>query len=147
MKTPWNLKRYLALAQRFLGNGRLPFLLAAVTRKSARQGWRLSAVKDDLRLLQALCGAWWRGEYRAISRQALVSAVAALLYFLSPLDLIPDLLLGVGLLDDFAVLAWVMRTWRQELEAFRVWRDAQSADRQAELLRIPESGEESGEAP
>ncbi|MCY1285036.1 hypothetical protein D9M68_313370 [compost metagenome] len=142
MKIPWNLKRYLALAQRFLAGGRLPFLLAAVTRKSVRQGWRLSAVRDDLRLLLALCNAWWRGEYRAVSPQALVAVVAALLYFLSPLDAIPDLLIGVGLIDDIAVLAWLMKTWHEELEAFRVWRDAQPAERQAVLLQPPEPADE-----
>ncbi|MBM7059708.1 DUF1232 domain-containing protein [Pseudomonas sp. UL073] len=134
MSAPWKFKRYLPIAERFLSRGRLPFLLAAVARKNARQGGRLAAVKDDLLLLQALCMAWWRGEYRAVSRGALVAVVAALVYFLSPLDAIPDVLLGVGYLDDIAVLTWLMRSWRRELDAFRAWRDAQSAAKQAALL-------------
>ena len=144
MKTPWNLKRYLTQAQRFLRSGRLPLLLAAVSRKSIRQSWRLAGVREELRLLQALCVAWWRGEYRAVSPQALVAVVAALLYFLSPLDAIPDLLLGLGLIDDFAVLSWVFATWRQELEALRAWRDAPPAAKQQALLTPPELGQEAG---
>lgn len=141
MKAPWAFARYLRLAQTLLGKGRLPALLLAVARKSVRQGRRLGGLSEDLRLLQALCLAWWRGEYRQISRQALLASVAGLLYFLSPLDALPDWLLGLGFLDDIAVLAWVMRSWRGELEAFRAWRAAQSAERLAELERLPSSEE------
>ncbi|AYC32218.1 DUF1232 domain-containing protein [Pseudomonas cavernae] len=146
MKAPWNFSSYLPIAQRFLARGRLPLLLLAVARKSLRQGRRLTGVKEDLQLLQALCVAWWRGEYRAISRQALLAVVAALLYFLSPLDAIPDLLFGVGFVDDLAVLAWLMSTWRQELDAFRVWCAVQSPEQQAALhvLPAPERTERGG---
>jgi uncharacterized membrane protein YkvA (DUF1232 family) len=137
MKMPGNLARYLPIAERILVRGRLPALLLAVARKSARKGQRKGGLSTDLRLLQALALAYWRGEYRAVSRQALLASVAALVYFLSPLDLVPDFLIGVGLLDDFAVLAWVTRSWSKELEAFRRWRDAQPPARRAELERLP----------
>ena len=53
------------------------------------------------------------------------------------LDAIPDWLLGVGLVDDLAVLAWVMRTWHGELEAFRAWRERQSPERMALIEQLP----------
>lgn len=137
MKAPWNFARYLSLAQRFLGGGRLPALLLAVARKSGRQGRRLADLKEDLRLLQNLCLAWWRGEYRAISSQALLAVVAALVYFVTPLDTLPDWLLGVGLIDDLAVLAWVLRTWSEELAAFRAWREVQSPEALEIIERLP----------
>lgn len=137
MKMPLNLARYLPIAERILVRGRLPALLLAVARKGARKNTRGGGLTGDLRLLQALALAYWRGEYRAVSRQALLASVAALVYFLSPLDLVPDFLVGVGLLDDFAVLAWVTRTWSKELDAFLLWREAQSPARQAELERLP----------
>nr|WP_298140969.1 DUF1232 domain-containing protein [uncultured Pseudomonas sp.] len=138
MKSPWNFSRYLSLAQGLLSRGRLPFLLQAVVRKSDKHGKRFSAIKDDLRLLQGLCLAWWRGEYRAISYQALVAVVAGLVYLVMPLDGVPDWLLGVGFIDDLAVLAWVLRTWREELQAFRVWRDAQTPEQIARLEHLPD---------
>lgn len=138
MKSPWNFPRYLSLAQSFLSRGRLPFLLQAVVRKSDKQGRRFAIVKDDLRLLQSLCVAWWRGEYRAISRQALLAVVAGLIYLVTPLDGVPDWLLAVGFIDDLAVLAWVLRTWSDELQAFRVWRDAQTPEHVAFLEHLPE---------
>ncbi|SEI54810.1 Uncharacterized membrane protein YkvA, DUF1232 family [Azotobacter beijerinckii] len=137
MKAPWIFSRFLRLARSLLADGRLTELLLDVARKSERKGGRLGGVREDLRLLQSLCAAWWRGEYRQISQQALLAAIAGLLYFLSPLDALPDWLLGLGFLDDIAVLAWVVRSWRGELEAFRAWLAAQSPQHQAELERLP----------
>lgn len=139
MSIPRLFFRYLGLAERLLGRGRLPALLWAVARKRGRSGGRLDSVKDDLRLLQSLCVAWWRGHYRQIDRQALLAVVGALAYFLAPLDTIPDWLPGLGLVDDLAVLAWVMRTWRGELERFRAWRDAQAPAMRDELERLPKA--------
>ncbi|EXF45455.1 hypothetical protein BAY1663_02104 [Pseudomonas sp. BAY1663] len=138
MKAPWNFLRYFPLAQRLIRHGKIPALLLAVARKSSSKRGLLKGLREDLSLFQALCVAWWRGEYRAISPQALVAVVAGLLYFLSPIDAIPDWLPGLGLVDDLAVLTWVMRKWSDELQAFRLWRDAQTAERRAGLQRLPE---------
>ncbi len=137
MKAPWNFARFLPLAERLLSRGRLPALLFAV----ARKGPRLGQLKEDVRLLQALCVAWWRGEYRQISPKALVTIVAGLLYFVSPLDAIPDWLLGVGLLDDIAVLGWVLKTVSDELDAFRAWRQRQSPEKLRVVERLPDTPE------
>ncbi len=138
MKQSWKFSSYLRLAPAFLRRGRLPALLLAVARKSGKQGWRFSALQEDLRILQGLCMAWWRGEYRAISSQALLAIVAALLYFVTPLDALPDWLPLVGFIDDLAVLAWVLRTWRDELAAFRAWREAQAPEALEVIERLPD---------
>jgi len=133
MSAPWNFARFLPLAERLLSRGRLPALLFAV----ARKGPRLGQLRDDVKLLQSLCLAWWRGEYRAISPKALVTIVAGLLYFVSPIDAIPDWLLGVGFLDDIAVLGWVLKTVADELARFRAWRDSQAPERLRVVERLP----------
>lgn len=137
MSAPWNFARFLPLAERLLSRGRLPALLFAV----ARKGPKLGKMRDDLRLMQSLCLAWWRGEYRAISTRALVTIVAGLLYFVSPIDAIPDWILGVGFLDDIAVLGWVMKTVADELARFREWRDSQSPEKLRVVERLPASPE------
>lgn len=101
------------------------------------QGPRLGQLREDVKLLQSLCLAWWRGEYRAISAKALVTIVAGLLYFVSPIDAIPDWLLGVGLLDDIAVLGWVLKTVSDELARFKAWRDSQAPERLRVVERLP----------
>ncbi|MBZ5755691.1 DUF1232 domain-containing protein [Pseudomonas sp. S5(2021)] len=141
MKAPWTFLRYLPVAQRILAKGRLPMLLIAVARKNKSRGGMLGGLREDLKLLQELCVAWWRGEYRAVSRQALIAAVAGLVYFVSPLDALPDWIPGLGFLDDIAVLTWVMSKWSAELQAFRAWRDAQGPAARAELDRLPTPNE------
>lgn len=47
---------------------------------------------------------------------------AALAYFVLPADAIPDVLAGVGLTDDMAVLAVVMRTLASHIRAEHVAR-------------------------
>ncbi|MDO7897579.1 YkvA family protein [Pseudomonas citrulli] len=142
MKAPWNFARFLPLAGRLLARGRLPTLLFAVASKGAREGGRLGKLKEDLRLLQALCLAYWRGEYRAVSAKSMLSVVAGLMYFLSPLDAIPDILPMFGMFDDIAVLAWVMKTLDTELEAFRAWRYRQSPEKLAQVERLPDTPEQ-----
>ena len=139
MKAPWNFARFLPLAGRLLARGRLPTLLFAVASKGASQGNRLGKLKDDLRLLQALCLAYWRGEYRAISPKALISVVAGLMYFLSPVDAIPDFIPVFGMLDDIAVLAWLMKVLDDELNAFRAWRNRQLPEKLAVVERLPDT--------
>lgn len=141
MKAPKNFARYLFLARRFLKAGRLPALLLSVARKRDKLGNGFAELASQLKSLQALCLAWWRGEYRAIDSRALLAVVAALLYFVTPLDAIPDWLFGVGLVDDLAVLAWVMRTWHAELAAFEQWRAAQAPEMLQIVERLPEADE------
>ncbi|MNE53675.1 hypothetical protein D3C80_1484140 [compost metagenome] len=64
--------------------------------------------------------------------------MAALLYFVIPLDGLPDWLPVLGFVDDLAVLAWVLRTWRDELAAFRAWRDAQAPEVLEVIERLPD---------
>lgn len=142
MKAPWSFARFLPLAGRLLSRGRLPTLLFAVASKGASQGSRLGKVKEDLRLLQALCLAYWRGEYRAVSPKALLSVVAGLMYFLSPVDAIPDFIPVLGMLDDIAVLAWLMKTLDDELDAFRSWRNRQMPEKLAVVERLPDTPEQ-----
>lgn len=139
MKTPWNWVRFLPMAQRVLSRGRLPALLFAVARKGAAQGNRLGKLKDDLRLLQALCLAYWRGEYRDISPKAMVSVVAGLMYFLSPVGIIPNWIPVIGILDDIVVLGWVMKSLESELDAFREWRAKQTPEKLAVVERLPDT--------
>jgi uncharacterized membrane protein YkvA (DUF1232 family) len=136
MKAPLGFNQFLPLAERLIARGRLPALAIAVARKV--RGKKLGGLREDVGLLQALCLAYWRGEYRAVSGKAILSVVAGLLYFVSPIDVIPDWLVGVGMLDDIAVLGWVMKTLQGELEAFRAWRSRQQPDVLSAAERVPE---------
>lgn len=89
--------------------------------KSRRARSPLGRVWGDLQAAVRLARAWGRREYRGISRGTFVLLLGALVYFVSPIDAIIDALPVVGLVDDAAVLAWVLGQVRAELDAFREW--------------------------
>lgn len=86
----------------------------------------LAKVSDDLRLLLRLARAWARRDYRLVPWRTIVFVVAALLYFVSPVDLIPDTLAGIGLVDDVAVIGAVVKALQDDLERFQFWERAQA---------------------
>lgn len=61
--------------------------------------------------------AWWHGKFD-FPTGTLQAVMVALLYFLSPLDIIPDVLPLFGLADDAAVFAFVVRHVKSDLEAY-----------------------------
>jgi uncharacterized membrane protein YkvA (DUF1232 family) len=78
----------------------------------------------DLKLLFGLLRAFFLGQYKDISKENLALIILGLLYFLNPLDFIPDLLVG-GFLDDVFIMGWVIRNVREELEKYEEWRSSQ----------------------
>ena len=83
----------------------------------------LGAVWDDLRAALRLLVAWAQRSYRQVSPGALVLLVAALIYFVTPVDVIPDTLGALGFIDDIAVIETAVDTLRSELDRFRDWED------------------------
>jgi uncharacterized membrane protein YkvA (DUF1232 family) len=76
---------------------------------------------SDLPLLVRLLRAWKDGSYRGLSVRTLATLAAGLLYVLSPVDLVPDFIPGIGMIDDVVVLALLLHALAQDLAAFRAW--------------------------
>lgn len=89
--------------------------------KLGRHRGALRGLREDVPTLVRLALAWARKDYRAVPWRSLVLVVGALLYFVSPLDAIPDFIPFAGLLDDAAVMGYVLRTVQREVERFRDW--------------------------
>lgn len=90
-------------------------------KKAARNQSALGRAWDDLSSLIRLIQAWANGSYRAVPWRSISLAIAALLYFVSPIDAIPDFLPVLGFLDDIFVVTWVMRSIQKDLEKFKIW--------------------------
>ena len=67
-----------------------------------------------------LLRAYIRKDYHDIAWGPIVLVIVAILYFVSPLDLIPDILPG-GLIDDAAVIAFVVAQTKIDLDNFLAW--------------------------
>ncbi|WP_214106967.1 YkvA family protein [Acrocarpospora catenulata] len=65
---------------------------------------------ERVRALPRMIGATRRGEYGGLSKGKLTMLGLAVLYIVSPIDAIPDFLVGIGVVDDFGVFLWLMAT-------------------------------------
>ena len=81
----------------------------------------MEAVRADLATCVLLVKAWVAGDYRGVATSSLVLIVAAILYFVAPLDAVPDIIPVGGFLDDAAIIALVAAQVKSELNAFRFW--------------------------
>lgn len=87
---------------------------------------KVKSVADKLKLFGRLIRAYVDGTYRDISGKAILSVVAAVIYFVSPFDLIPDFTPILGLTDDVSVLVWVYNSITTELEKFKAWEESKT---------------------
>ena len=75
----------------------------------------------DIKTLMRLLKAYLRKEYTHIGWGSVVAVIAAIIYFVSPIDLLPDWFPAVGLIDDAAVVVFVIAQLRSELKKFALW--------------------------
>ncbi|MGM7700159.1 YkvA family protein [Pseudalkalibacillus sp. Hm43] len=78
---------------------------------------------DKIQALIRLVDQYRLGNYRDISKKSIVMVTAGLLYFLSPVDAIPDFIAGLGLVDDIAVIGYIWKTVNNELQQFLSWEE------------------------
>lgn len=140
-KIPRGFGRFLLRGAALLKNPRLlkQMLTKAVSKMGRAEGGPLGEVKEQLQRLIALLKAYVSGEYRDVSTQTMVTVAAAIVYFVVPFDGIPDFLFGWGLVDDAAVISYVVAQLSSELEAFAAWQDAQQQEVQQQEIQQQEA--------
>lgn len=72
----------------------------------------------------ALLKDYIQKDYTEVPKSTLIMIVAALLYLVNPKDIIPDKYIGVGLIDDAAVVAACIALTKKELDAYDAWKEA-----------------------
>lgn len=81
----------------------------------------MARVAADLRAMLRLSRAWALREYTTVPWKVVLYILAAIVYFVNPIDLIPDVLTGIGFIDDAAVVGAVVRSIHAQLDDFRRW--------------------------
>lgn len=94
-------------------------------KKATENQGALSNVWDQLQLFFFLVKDYANGNYTSIPRSSIIAVVAALLYFISPLDIIPDFIVGLGFVDDAFILSLVYKQVIKELDKYQLWKDGQ----------------------
>ena len=114
-------------------------LLDRAVEKARTSKGRLAEVWDSLLASFRLLRAYATGRYRDIPWASLVSIVAAVVYFVMPLDLIPDFILGLGLIDDVALLGWILSSLKSDIDHFTEW-EKDNASTGEDRLQQQDSG-------
>jgi uncharacterized membrane protein YkvA (DUF1232 family) len=122
-------KKYEGKAKRYVESPEeMNSLLKKAFHKANHNKNSLSEVWDKLQLLFELVKAWSKKDYRDISKKTIIMVIAAIIYFVSPIDLVPDFLVGLGIFDDVAVIGFTVKQISAELDRFKAWKEKESVD-------------------
>jgi len=86
---------------------------------------------------------YWNGKYTNLPYRTILAIAVALLYILTPIDLIPDVLPLLGLTDDLTMFLFVWEMVSKDIEEYALWK-AENGDSESVKKLIEEafSGED-----
>lgn len=111
---------WLKMAKKFVGdNAKLIALAGEAVRYVGNKKGGVREIKDDVLLLCAYVRDVATGRYKGYKVWHLTVIVAAIIYLVSPIDAIPDFIVG-GFLDDMSVIAWAFSKVGKELKMYKL---------------------------
>ena len=89
-------------------------------KKSSNLGRHL----ESFQLMWSLLQDYRAGNYTAVPWKFIAATGFAMVYLVSPLDVIPDFIV-LGFVDDAAVFGLVVSAFQSELEKYKEWKENQ----------------------
>lgn len=96
-------------------------LITETLKKASQDRGLMERLWDQVGTTARFAGVVKRGEYEQTPWRTILLGMVALLYLVNPLDLIPDALLIVGLLDDVTLMGFFLASLRTDLQRFEAW--------------------------
>lgn len=78
----------------------------------------------QLQVIVRMVRAHINGTYRAFSATTMLTLVFTLVYFITPVDMIPDFIPALGFTDDISLVYFVFKNLADDIAKFRLWEDA-----------------------
>ncbi len=120
-----SIKEYISKAKKIINDDKkLKELIDDVLKKlkEVSSDKKTSAkLNDSLRLFIRIINAYTSKEYTYVPWKTICLIVAGLIYFIYPVDLIPDFIPVSGLIDDVALIAWIYESIQDDIENFLEW--------------------------
>lgn len=101
---------------------KLQNLINEAAKKANNANGPIDKIIEDFKLLIGLITDFKSGNYRNVPYGSIIMIVVAIIYFVSPIDLIPDFIPVVGFSDDAAVIAFVIAQINSDLQAYKAWK-------------------------
>ena len=116
-------------AKKLLSN---PDKLEITLQKLERKLKKIPLIGDTFSLVPAMISlvrSYVKKEYTEIPLGAVLGILSALIYILSPIDLVPDAIPGAGFLDDASVLLICLRAGaKDDIKEYNKWRKENNRD-------------------
>lgn len=110
-------------AKEYIGDSeRMKDLLSSASVK-VKDNNQLAGMIDDIGMALSLARDYSKKNYKDVSKAAIASIVAGIIYLVNPMDIIPDFLFA-GFLDDAAVFGYILTRVKDELDKYRSWKDS-----------------------
>ncbi|HEL1973253.1 YkvA family protein [Streptococcus suis] len=117
----WKSSKTRERAEALLSDqGKLEHFLHSTERKLSRMpfgGDKFAAIPGLISMVRS----YIRRDYNKLPKGTILAIIGALIYFFSPIDALPDFILGAGLLDDAFVLGACLKLIKSDLSDFRDW--------------------------
>ncbi len=107
-----------------LKSSRTGKVMQAALAQSEHPTGALERLKGEVQTSGRLARAVVGGQYKTFPWRSLILGVLTALYFVNPMDLVPDVLLPLGYLDDFTAVGIWLTAVRYDLRRFSVWEQA-----------------------
>ena len=77
----------------------------------------------EIPVMISMVRAYIKGDYKVVHVGSMIAIVCALIYFMSPIDLIPDTVPVAGYIDDTAVVGFVLEMVKFDLDHYKEWKE------------------------
>ena len=112
--------RWLRMASSIITDPkRLIELAQSATKYANRRCWK--KIHESASLLLHYIADVATQRYTRYNKRALLLSVAAIAYLVTPIDFLPDILIG-GLIDDVTVVLYIVQSVKRELEYYDLYR-------------------------
>lgn len=82
----------------------------------------LQEIMDKIKLFLSMMNDYRNGKYTELPLRSVLSIAAALLYLISPADIIPDFIPLVGFIDDIFIINFVWNQVKKDLDRYALWK-------------------------
>jgi len=123
------LAPYKAKANQYLKDKKKSLgLLNEALQKATTHRSALGETWEKLQLLFGVLRDWINGNYKEMPTRSLLMIVLGIVYFVSPIDAIFDYIPFAGLVDDAAVVGFVISQVSVDLERYKLWKNKNSTN-------------------
>ena len=136
-------KRYQKKADEYLNDKeKATKLLDSAKEKAEKRKGPLHDAWENIQLFFSVFEDWIKGRYKKLPVKSIIMITVGIIYFVMPLDLIPDFIIGLGFADDAAVLVFVFKQISNDLEDYKIWKAEQNQMEEDNTVMVVEPEEE-----